>query len=51
MDDKRTPTAIWLAFSLGLPKATQLCNSLRHSMPAVNELGNLVERFIQFPDE
>lgn len=51
MDDKRTPTATWLTFSLGLPKATQLCNSLRRSMPDVSELGQFVEHFIHAPDE
>jgi DNA processing protein len=51
MDDKRTPTASWLTFSLGLPKATQLCNLLRRSTPAVTELGNFIEHFNQAPDE
>lgn len=51
MDDKRTPTASWLSFSLGLPKATQLCNSLRRDIPAVTELGSIIERFLHAPDE
>lgn len=51
MDDKSTPIASWLSFSLGLPKATQVCNSLRRSLPNVIELGNCIERFIQLPDE
>lgn len=51
MDDNRTSTANWLTFSLGLPKATQLCNSLRRSMPELTELGCFIERFINTPDE
>jgi DNA processing protein len=51
MDDKSIPTAIWLTFSLGLSKATQLGNSLRRSMPDVTELGNYIEHFIQNPDD
>lgn len=51
MDDKRTPIVSWLTFSLGLPKATQLCNSLRRSMPIVEELGNFIEQFLETPEE
>ena len=50
MDDKKTSTASWLTFSLGFPKATQLCNSLRRSMPDSAELGQFIERCIQNPD-
>jgi len=51
MDDKKTPTASWLIFSLGLPKATQLCNSLRTSVTDIAELGKSIEHFVHFPDE
>jgi len=51
MDDTKTLTIAWLTFSLGLPNATKLCNSLRRSMPDTHELGHFIERFIRAPHE